>query len=138
MNTPEYNRDYFQRNKADIMAQRAAKRAKLPPKVWPKSAVPKHIRFMLARARYRATQKGLGFNLVVEDIVVPAVCPVLGIPIEIGGRRDHRPSLDRVDNSLGYVRGNVVVLSWRANRLKNDATIEELEAVLKYMVDNRF
>lgn len=92
--------------------------------------------YLVAGARQRARRRGLSFNLHERDIKVPDVCPVLGIPMIPGavwGERNNAPSLDRVDNSEGYVLGNVEVISLRANTIKGDATIEELEAVLAYM-----
>lgn len=83
-------------------------------------------RAMLNEARNRATAKGLDFNLALEDIKIPDVCPVLGIPMD-------QPSLDRWDNSLGYVRGNVFVISWRANQLKRDANLDEIARIHAYM-----
>lgn len=60
---------------------------------------------------------------------------MLGIPIVIGGgpRQAGLPTLDRIDNSKGYVKGNVRVVSYRANTLKGDASLAEMQAVLKYM-----
>lgn len=55
----------------------------------------------------------------------------LGLLLD-GSRRDRKPSLDRVVPSLGYVKGNVRVISFRANRIKSDATADELRAVLSY------
>lgn len=59
-------------------------------------------------------------------MVIPDVCPVLGTPMV-------SPSLDRKNNDLGYIKGNVVVMSRRANCLKNDATVEEMRLILAYM-----
>lgn len=89
---------------------------------------------MLLSAKARANRDGLLFDLIREDIVIPDVCPVLGIPLYVGdrNRHDNAPSLDRRDSTQGYVKGNVVVISYRANRIKNDATTEELEQVLAY------
>jgi hypothetical protein len=89
---------------------------------------------MLLSAKARANRDGLSFNLKREDIVIPDVCPVLGIPLYVGDRNQHdnAPSLDRKDSTQGYIKSNVVVISYRANRIKNDATIEELERVLAY------
>jgi hypothetical protein len=62
--------------------------------------------------------------------VVPDKCPILGIELFISekgvGRTDNSPSLDRIIPSLGYVKGNIAVISQRANRIKNDATLEEI------------
>lgn len=89
---------------------------------------------MLQEARTRAVAKGLDFDLKIEDIPMPETCPVLGIKIDFGarGRADGSPSIDRVDNTKGYVRGNVRVISWRANRLKSDATTGELRLLVAY------
>ena len=87
------------------------------------------------RAKSRAKQFGIPFNISVEDIIVPDICPVLGIPIvHHQGRKGYHPnspSIDKIDPGLGYVKGNVRMISARANLLKNNASIEELEAVLK-------
>lgn len=90
---------------------------------------------MLKHAKHTATRKNIPFDLCESDIDVPPFCPVLGLQLQVGkGRRtDASPSLDRVVPSLGYVRGNVRVISWRANNLKSDATAAELRAVLQYM-----
>ena len=96
------------------------------------------VKHMLYDARKRAKAKGLPFNITEEDIFIPEICPVLGIPLFIGegGRSPNSPSLDRINNLLGYTKDNVAVISLRANVLKNDASIEELKAIVKYMEDN--
>lgn len=83
---------------------------------------------MLRNARSRAIKKGLPFDLVAKDIVVPDVCPVLGISIDksLSHMKDHSPSLDRIKPELGYVKGNIRVISQRANRLKCDGTAAEM------------
>lgn len=108
---------------------------------------PAHM--MLIQARHRAKKKGKEFTISKEDIAVPKLCPVFGIPMvvgsgvgfkgtplsEFGGAADS-PSLDRIDSSKGYIPGNVKVISLRANLRKGDATIEELELILAYMRAN--
>ena len=79
---------------------------------------------MWSRAKYRAKQKGLEFNITKEDIIIPDTCPLLGTPME-------SPSLDRIDSSKGYIKGNVWVISNRANTLKNDATLSELKLLVE-------
>lgn len=89
---------------------------------------------MLADARKRAKAKGLEFDLVKSDLSIPDVCPVLGIPLAVASKRSAgSPSLDRIDNTKGYSKENVCVISLRANTLKNDATIDELEKITNYM-----
>jgi hypothetical protein len=92
-------------------------------------------RQLLQNARERARKQGLPFDLVVEDVVIPETCPVLGIPLFISGGTltANSPTIDRVVPELGYVRGNVAVISWRANSLKKDGTVEELKAVVDWM-----
>ena len=92
-------------------------------------------KYILARIKSRAKRNGLPFNLTVEDIVIPDVCPVLGIPIQKqhghSGYFDDSPSVDRIIPELGYTKGNVRVISNRANLLKNNASIGEIELVLE-------
>ena len=88
---------------------------------------------MLAAAKHRAKKRNLEFDLEAFDIIIPDYCPVFPyIKLE---RLNHatRPELDRKDNSKGYIKGNVFVISGKANGLKRDATVEDLEAILSYM-----
>lgn len=79
------------------------------------------------RARKRAQSRGLDFNITREDIIIPDVCPVLGIPLILGCKRGPgSPSLDRIDPCLGYVVGNIRVISDRANRLKSNRSLAHL------------
>jgi hypothetical protein len=90
------------------------------------------LRTILNNARNRSAKLGLEFNLTKEDIPEPDVCPVLGIPLDFRDR-DHTPSLDKIEPSKGYVRGNVAMISGRANRIKSDASWQELEAIAAYV-----
>src|SRR3546814_964305 len=84
-----------------------------------------------ARLKSRAKKDGIPFNLDVSDIIVPPVCPILGTPLvdrtglKAGGTYN-TPSIDRKDPTLGYVKGNIGVISRRANLLKNNITIDEV------------
>jgi hypothetical protein len=91
-------------------------------------------RNLLKYAKIRATKKNLPFNLELEDIHVPEVCPILGIPLSQNeGRNDDKSfSLDRIDNTKGYVKGNVIVISLRANRIKSDSTLDELTKLVEF------
>lgn len=88
---------------------------------------------MLAGARRRASAKNIDFNITEEDIEIPSMCPILEVPLVIGtkGNYEYSPSLDRIDNSKGYVKDNIQVISKKANSMKNSATLEELKAFCK-------
>lgn len=92
-------------------------------------------RRLFRNAKNRAKKKGIEFNLDLKDIIIPTYCPVLGILIDTKSSEnaDNCPSLDRVHPSLGYIKGNVNVISNRANRIKNDATGDELRKIADYV-----
>lgn len=90
---------------------------------------------LLHNARSRAKRLGLACDLTEEDLKIPPWCPILGIPLFVGSQleRENSPSIDRIDNGKGYVKGNVQVVSLRANRIKNDATLDELRRLVAYL-----
>lgn len=90
-----------------------------------------YLKMLIQYAERRAKSAGLQFKISTQDLVIPACCPWLGIPLKIDGLMDNRPTIDRVNNKKGYVPNNVEVISWRANRLKNNATLAELERMGK-------
>lgn len=91
-------------------------------------------KYLWEKAKSRAKKQGLEFNIDPEDLVIADKCPVLGIPMRILSKsRNNRATVDKKDPGKGYTKGNVVVISGRANMLKTDATIDELKAIIKYM-----
>lgn len=108
----------------------ATKRRRATPEGWAKERIPK--------LKHRAKQQGLEFDLEWTDIIPPTHCPVFGIELDLNppGKAygiPNAPSVDRKNNSRGYVKGNVVVISNRANLLKKDGTVDEIRRLLKYM-----
>ena len=93
---------------------------------------------MLRRAKSRAKERGLEFNLELSDIHIPTHCPVLGIELVVhkgrSGGNPNSPALDRIDNKKGYVKGNVMVVSHRANMMKLDASPEELLKFAEWVI----
>lgn len=79
------------------------------------------------RTKGTSKQRGIPFDLEIEDIIVPEVCPYTGLTLCFGTGHPQRNSysLDRIDNTLGYVKGNVEVISYLANRMKQDASVGE-------------
>ena len=99
---------------------------------------------MAARQRTRITGRPFEDGILEEllKIGIPERCPVYGIPIRQGGtqysgrgrtRTDNSPSLDCVIQQLGYVRGNVRIISWIANRHKDNASADQHEMIVKYI-----
>ncbi len=128
---------YSQRKFCSTTCQQESWRLSNPGKAKAKrekenSNSPKRI---LSRVKSRAKLTGQYFNLDISDIVIPEFCPVLGIrlnpnPGKGSGYHNDSASVDRIDSSRGYEKGNIRVISNRANLLKNNATVEELEKVL--------
>jgi len=79
-----------------------------------------------------AKKKGFEHDIKRTDILIPESCPYLGVPIDLERTRNQRnrygPSVDRIDSSKGYIKGNIEVISYQANKMKNDATEDELIA----------
>jgi len=94
---------------------------------------------MWRRAANRAKEQQLAFDILVDDIVIPDVCPVLGIPLVINkgksGGGNNSPSLDKIIPELGYVRGNIQVISQLANVMKFNATKEQLLLFANWVIE---
>ena len=139
-----YNKTMYQKNPQKYIDYAEAYRADNPGKR--NAAVRKWRTFNPEKAMYsglkgRAKNLGVPFNLELSDIVIPNVCPALGIPLDKNRpdrskRPDNIPSLDRLIPALGYVRGNVYIISFRANRIKQNATSAELIGIADYIRDH--
>jgi hypothetical protein len=95
--------------------------------------VAQHVRF--CRKRQNNKQTGQQWDITLEDISFPTHCPILGIELDYfaPSRQENSVSFDRIDNSKGYVKGNVIICSWRANRIKNDGTEDEHRRIADYL-----
>ena len=120
-NMKEYKKEWREKNRAKIRAYGYEYSQKNPQKI------------LLLSAKHRSIKKGVPCTIIEEDIHIPAVCPVLGISIEKRFNADGKkgaypnsPSLDRIDNLKGYEKGNIQVISSKANSMKNSASPEEL------------
>ena len=96
---------------------------------------------LYSSARQRAKKKGIPFNIDRTDIVIPEFCPILGIKLvpKTGqgfGPGSASPSVDRIVPELGYVKGNIRVISALANCMKSSATDEQLRIFAKWVLEN--
>lgn len=90
---------------------------------------------LLKKAKRRAKFHGLNFNLMVEDVIVPTHCPVFGMRLKpgVGKICDESPTIDRIAPDEGYVVGNIEVISYRANRLKNNGSLRDFEQLVVWL-----
>jgi len=97
-------------------------------------------RYLLNSVRRRAREKDFEINLEISDIVIPELCPYLQIPLTRIRGQGHvatNPSIDRIDSSRGYVKGNIEVISYLANSMKQNATKAQLITFAKSIL-NKF
>lgn len=93
--------------------------------------------YLYLECRARAKRNGQEFDLLPEDIVIPACCPVFGFKFRVGRQfRDFSASVDRKDSSRGYVRGNIQVISYLANRMKSNADLEQLKRFAQWILES--
>lgn len=91
--------------------------------------------YMLRNLRYNAKRRGIAFNLEIKDLILPTQCPLLGLPLLYNSfdttaktfNDNAWATVDRIDNSLGYVKGNVWIISRLANTMKNEASLDQLK-----------
>ena len=116
-----FRKKYDESFKAKIYAQKRESRLR------------NFVHAMWKSAYNRAKIKGIEFNIEESDIIIPERCPLLNIPLEFGTKADYNasPSLDRIDNTKGYIKGNIWVISKKANTMKNSATLKELYTFCK-------
>ena len=131
---------YYYRNSKARLAY--AKEYRSRPEI-KKMCYERHKNYMASRPEYsllklagaRAKRQGRKFTIKLKDICIPKKCPILGIRLKRGRgkRHDGSPSLDRVNNSKGYIKGNIRVISWKANSLKRNLTLSNVKKLYKYM-----
>jgi hypothetical protein len=91
---------------------------------------------MYDNAKHRARRKGLEFTIDMSDLIIPEMCPILEIPIKmnVGGVQHDSPSLDRIDNNRGYIKGNIMIISNLANVMKSYASAYQLIKFAKWVL----
>jgi hypothetical protein len=89
----------------------------------------------LNNIKHRAKKRGLAFDLTVEDLPMPKRCPIFGIQLQYhqGKFQDTSPSIDRINPAKGYVKGNVQIVSYKANRIKGPYTLKELKKIVAFL-----
>jgi hypothetical protein len=97
------------------------------------------LQMLINASKQRAKNKDRDHSITVEDIkaIYPSdgCCPIFGMKLEFNnaGFRENSPSIDRIDSTKGYTADNIQIISWKANRIKGYASVEELEMLLAYL-----
>ena len=96
-----------------------------------------HNRIMWSGSKSRAKRDNLEFNIDHDDVIIPEFCPILHTRLEVskGSVSHNSPSLDRIDPSKGYIKGNVQVISYKANTMKSNADIQDLVLFAGWVLD---
>jgi len=125
-NHPNFGKERWENNKEKLSFQWKLRKLKNPKQ------------YLLTKARTNAKEKKVPFDLQINDINIPEYCPVLGLKLFFNDKRpnDNSPSIDRLIPKLGYVKNNIKIISKRANELKSNASIYEIESIIKYLENN--
>jgi len=120
------NKEYSNNNRDVLRVKKQEYRAANPEKM------------MYTAAKSRAKSRNIEFSIELSDIVIPDVCPVLNIPLIVakGVLSPNSPSLHRINTKIGYIKGNVQVISHKANMMKSDASNEQLLLFANWVVMN--
>jgi len=92
-------------------------------------------KILINAAKKRAKDTNLDFNLDINDIILSQYFPFLGIELQFNhtNARDNSYSIDRIDPNKGYIKGNIQIISFKANTIKNNASLSDIEKVYLYM-----
>ena len=96
---------------------------------------------MSAKKENPSNYKGIVFNILsYKDLPkVPKYCPILDIPLYVGDKvsTDNSPTLDRIDNDNGYIKGNIQIISRKANQMKSNGDFKDIEMLYNFMKKQR-
>lgn len=97
----------------------------------------KDFKLLWRQLKASAESRGIEFDLVptdIDEIGIPITCPVLGIPLAFNRNsvKDNSISFDRIDSTKGYTKENLIVVSYRVNKLKSDASLKEMRQMVNF------
>lgn len=134
------NKEYREKNREKLSSYEKSEFRKKKNKEWRENKrLEDRYRFVWYAAKRRAKNNNVPFTISKQDIIdicpVDGKCPMLGIELRFNNKKseDNSPSLDRIVPELGYVPGNIQLISQRANTIKNDASLEELKKIVSYL-----
>lgn len=134
----KYLKDYYEEHRQESIARatKSQKKNRFKTKEYKRELNRKNpVGYLLQRVRSRAKLEGIPFDLTKDDICIPSHCPILNVPLQVNDWKvgPNSISVDRIVPELGYVKGNIAIISHRANTIKSNASIEELERVVEWL-----
>jgi hypothetical protein len=134
------NKEYRIKNKDKLREYEQSLKRKEVRSQWTKNKRKEDpCRFIFYSAKRRSKIDGTIFTINKQDVIdvypKDGKCPMLGIDMmpNIGKMQDNSPSLDRIIPGKGYSKGNIIVISYKANRIKNDASLQDLKNVVLFL-----
>jgi hypothetical protein len=97
----------------------------------------KDIKKIWLGLKQSASKRNIHFDLTIDELnnfTFPITCPIFGMPLVYNRDcpKDNSYSIDRIDSTKGYTIDNIVVISYKANRIKTDATLDELKQIVSF------
>jgi hypothetical protein len=132
---PEYKKKYYQNHKEEASEYWAGfyeENSETLKEKQKRQYREKTAQYLFYAAHQRAKKFNIPFNIEKEDVVIPEVCPIFKTKFEVG-HKDFAASLDKIIPSLGYVKGNVAIISRKANRMKQDNTLADLKLLTAWL-----
>jgi hypothetical protein len=92
------------------------------------------------KAKQRGLEQDLPFDIEPSDVIIPTHCPILGIELHIAKKNigDSSPTIDKIFPEKGYVKNNIIVISAKANRIKNNSSVDELKKVYEWYKEQKY
>ena len=97
----------------------------------------KDFKSLWSQLKSSAKKRNIPFDLLptdIDEIGIPITCPVLGIPLAFNRHKveDNSISFDRIDSSKGYTKDNLIIVSYRVNKLKSNSSLEEMNKIVNF------
>lgn len=95
-----------------------------------------NLKTRINQCKSRAAKEELPFDLDLEYVksIYTDVCPYLGIKMKLvatSGNSMDAISIDKIIPALGYVKGNIQIISYKANVMKQDVDLNTLRTFAK-------
>jgi len=109
------------------------------PETKPKEITDIQLCTKYIRLAKSAEDRGIEFGLSLatfRNLLKRKKCPYTGVDL-INNGTNNNVSIDRIDNSKGYIDSNVIACEITANQIKNNMPVEMILNIAKVVIDNQ-